>query len=85
MQYLNAKLHLSGILLSKLDRRLREEKAVAAYLREEWGEAVFTTEIRSNSKILEAASAGQTVFASPQARPAAQMYRALAQEVIARN
>ena len=85
VQYLNAKLHLGGILLSKLDRRLREEKAVAAYLREEWGEAVFTTEIRTNSKILEAASAGQTVFASPQARPAAQMYRALAQEVIARS
>ncbi len=85
VQYLNAKLHLSGILLSKLDRRLREEKAVAAYLREEWGEAVFTTEIRSNSKILEAASAGQTVFAAPQARPAAEMYRALAQEVIARG
>ncbi len=85
VQYLNAKLHLCGILLSKFDRRLREEKAVAAYLREEWGKAVFTTEIRTNSKILEAASAGQTVFASPQARPAAKMYRALAQEVIERT
>lgn len=85
VRYLNAKLHLGGILLSKIDRRLREEKAVAAYLREQWGDLVFTTEIRTNSKILEAASAGQTVFASPQAQPAARMFRALAQEVIARR
>ncbi|MAG35939.1 MAG: hypothetical protein CL878_06815 [Dehalococcoidia bacterium] len=85
VQYLNPKLHLYGILLSKFDRRLREEKAVAAYLREEWGEIVFTTEIRTNSKILEAASAGRTVFAYARARPAAQMYRALAQEIVEHN
>ena len=83
VQYLNPKLQLRGILLSKFDRRLREEKAVATYLRDEWGETVFRTEIRTNSKILEASSAGLTVFAYAQVRKAAQMYRRLAQEIIA--
>src|SRR5437588_50323 len=50
--YLNPTLKILGILLSKLDRRLREERAVATYLRERWGDLVFSTEIGTNSKIL---------------------------------
>ena len=84
MLYLNPSLKVLGILLSKLDRRLREERAVAAFLRENWGELVFTTEIGTNSKILEAGSAGSSVFEYAGAEKAAEGYLQLAQEVMSR-
>lgn len=82
--YLNASLKVLGILLSKLDARLREERAVSAFLRERWGDLVFETEIRSNSKILEAGSAGVSVFRYAGAEKAAESYVALAREVMRR-
>jgi chromosome partitioning protein len=83
--YLNPKLQVAGILLSKLDRRLKEEKLVSAYLRERWGAQVFTTEVGTNSKILEAASSGTSVFDYSGAEKAAETYLALAREVLSRG
>jgi chromosome partitioning protein len=83
--YLNPRLGILGILLSKLDRRLREERAVAEYLRDRWGGLVFRTEIGTNSKILEAGSAGTSVFRYAGAERAAEMYLALAREVVERG
>lgn len=82
--YLNPSLKVLGILLSKFDRRLREERAVAAYLRERWGELIFQTEIGTNSKILEAGSAGTSVFRYLGAERAATSYLDLAREVLNR-
>src|SRR5205823_9470681 len=42
--YLNPRLRLLGIMLSKYDRRLREERQVSDYLRKRWGALVFETE-----------------------------------------
>src|SRR5437588_1188996 len=39
--YINPNLRILGIVLSKFDRRLREEQTVAGYLREHWGDLVF--------------------------------------------
>src|ERR687883_244653 len=83
--YLNPRLTMLGILLSKLDRRLREERAVADYLRDRWGDLVFRTEVGTNSKILEAGSAGTSVFRYAGAERAAEMYLALAREVVERG
>jgi chromosome partitioning protein len=82
--YLNSTLRILGIVLSKLDTRLREERTVSNFLRERWGNLVFTTEIRSNSKILEAGSAGVSVFRYSGADKAAEGYLALAREVLSR-
>ncbi len=82
--YLNPSLKILGILLSKLDRRLREERAVASFLRERWGDLVFTTEIGTSSKILEAGSAGTSVFLYSGAEKAAESYVQLAREVVSR-
>jgi hypothetical protein len=71
-------------MLSKIDRRLREERAVAAFLRNRWGELVMTTEIGTNSKILEAGSAG-TYALVHQGRQPADWYLQLAREVMARS
>ena len=82
--YLNPKLEVLGIVLSRYDRRLKEERTVSNYLREHWGNLVFATEIGSNSKILEAASVGVSVFSYAGAERAVGAYRALAEEVAAR-
>jgi chromosome partitioning protein len=83
--YLNPKLRVIGILLSKLDRRLREEKQVSDYLRERWGVLVFETEVGTSSKVLEASSAGKTVFTYLGAERAAETYSRLAEEVLRRG
>jgi chromosome partitioning protein len=83
--YLNPKLEVLGILLSKMDRRLKEERQVAAYLRQRWGDRVFVTEVGTNSKILEAGSSGTSVFHYPGAERAVDAYLALADEVLRRG
>lgn len=82
--YLNDRLRIIGILLSKLDRRLREERTVAEFLRNRWGDLVFDTEIGTNSKILEASSAATPIFHYPGAEKAVEAYLRLAEEVIQR-
>jgi chromosome partitioning protein len=82
--YLNPRLEVLGILLSKMDRRLKEERQVAQYLRQRWGIRVFGTEVATNSKILEAGSAGTSVFHYTGADKAVDTYLALADEVITR-
>ncbi|HEX8919043.1 MAG TPA: ParA family protein [Chloroflexota bacterium] len=82
--YINPNLRILGILLSKFDRRLREEQTVAAYLREHWGDLLFDTSVGTNSKILEAASAGVPLVELNNAQRAVETYRALAREVLAR-
>ena len=84
MLYLNPDLAILGILLSKLDRRLKEEKTVALFVRQNWGDLVFCTEIGTNSKILEAGSAGASVFRYSGAEKAAESYLELAREVMSR-
>ncbi|MCY4437663.1 MAG: ParA family protein [Chloroflexi bacterium] len=81
---LNPRIEILGVLLSKYDRRLREEKAVWQYLHERWGDRVFTTEIGINSKILEAASAGVPVNAYAGGKKATHAYQLLAREVLDR-
>jgi chromosome partitioning protein len=82
--YINPNLRILGILLSKFDRRLREEQTVATYLRENWGELVFETSVGTNSKILEAASMGVPLVELNGAQRAVETYNSLAKEVLAR-
>jgi chromosome partitioning protein len=82
--YINPNLRILGIVLSKFDRRLREEQTVAAYLREHWGDLVFETHVGTNSKILEAASAGMPLIEMHGSHRAVEMYASLAREVLAR-
>jgi chromosome partitioning protein len=82
--YINPNLRILGILLSKFDRRLREEQQVAAYLRSNWGDLVFDTSVGTNSKILEAASAGVPLVELNGSQRATDTYRSLAKEVLAR-
>jgi len=82
--YINPQLKILGVLLSKFDRRLGEEKTVAQYLRDNWGALVFETSVGTNSKILEAASTGIPLTQLKGATRAVESYRELAREVLAR-
>ncbi len=82
--YINPQLQILGIVLSKFDRRLREEQTVAKYLREHWGDLVFQTQVGTNSKILEAASAGVPLVELHGSQRAVDVYTSLAREVLAR-
>ncbi len=84
VRYLNPSLKLLGIVVSKYDRRLREERSVNGYLRETWGELVFHTEIGTNSKVLEAGSGGLSIFDIDGGEKAADMYEELGAEVLSR-
>ncbi len=83
--FLNPRLKVLGVLLSKMDRRLKEERTVKSYLKDRWGALMFETEVGTNSKILEAASAGTSVFNYAGAEKAAEAYLGLAREVLARG
>jgi chromosome partitioning protein len=82
--YLNPKLEVLGVLLSKLDRRLKEERQVSEYLKQRWGARVFSVEVGTNSKILEAGSTGTSVFHYVGAEKAVDLYLSLADEVARR-
>ncbi len=82
--YMNPNLKILGIVVSKYDRRLREETTVNEFLRSTWGEDVFATEVPTNSKILEASSAGVSIFAYRGTKKAVQIYENLVEEVVAR-
>jgi chromosome partitioning protein len=82
--YLNPRLSLMGIILSKHDRRLKEERTVAGYLRETYGDQVFRTVITTNSKILQSASVVVSILSYAGADRAVSAYQELAQEVAAR-
>ena len=58
---------------------------MAEYLRERWGVLVFETEVGTSSKVLEASSAGKTVFGYLGAERAAETYSQLAEEVLRRG
>ena len=82
--YMNPKLRILGIVLSKYDRRLREETTVNEFLRSTWGDSVFQTEVPTNSKILEASSAGVSIYAYKGTQKAIKIYEDLVEEVVAR-
>jgi chromosome partitioning protein len=83
--FLNPRLEVLGVLLSKMDKRLKEERTVSNYLKDRWGALIFKTEVGTNSKILEAASSGTSVFNYAGADKAVEAYLGLAREVLARG
>ena len=85
VKYLNPRLRVLGIIVSKYDRRLKEERTVSGYLRQTWGDLVMKTEVGTNSKILEAASGGMSIFEIAGGERAVETYESLTGEVLARG
>lgn len=84
-QVLNEKLNFLGILAVHVDMRKKLSKEVVNFISKHYDYAFFDTSIRSNVKIAEAPSHGQSVFAYAPQSNGAKEYLLLAEEIISLN
>lgn len=59
---LNDKINISGYVITDFDARKNQHKGIQDSVRRTFGEAVFQTVIRTNSKLSNCTSKGQTIF-----------------------
>jgi chromosome partitioning protein len=82
---LNPKLHIAGVILTMVDRRMTLSQQVEADVRQHFGELVFGTTIPRNVRIAEAPSHGLPVIIYDNACAGSQAYILLASEFIRRR
>jgi chromosome partitioning protein len=82
---LNPRLHIAGVVLTMVDRRMTLSQQVEADVRQHFGELVFGTTIPRNVRIAEAPSHGLPVLIYDNACAGAQAYILLASEFIRRR
>jgi chromosome partitioning protein len=82
---LNPRLHIAGVVLTMVDRRMTLSQQVEADVRAHFGELVFGTTIPRNVRIAEAPSHGMPVLIYDNACAGAQAYILLASEFIRRR
>ena len=82
---LNPKLHINGVVLTMVDRRMTLSQQVEADVRGHFGELVFGTTIPRNVRIAEAPSHGLPVLLYDGKSRGAEAYVALAREVLERS
>src|ERR1043165_1481496 len=84
-QRLNPKLHIAGVVLTMVDRRMTLSQQVEADVRAHFGDLVFGTTIPRNVRIAEAPSHGLPGLIYDNACAGAQAYILLASEFIRRR
>jgi chromosome partitioning protein len=82
---LNPRLHIAGVIMTMVDRRMTLSQQVEADVRSHFGELVFGTTIPRNVRIAEAPSHGLPVLIYDNACAGAQAYILLASEFIRRR
>lgn len=82
---LNPKLHIAGVVLTMVDRRMTLSQQVEADVRAHYGALVFGTTIPRNVRIAEAPSHGMPVLIYDNACAGSQAYILLASEFIRRR
>jgi chromosome partitioning protein len=82
---LNPKLHIAGVVLTMVDRRMTLSQQVETDVRSHFGELVFGTTIPRNVRIAEAPSHGLPVLIYDNACTGSQAYILLASEFIRRR
>ncbi|MCW5732530.1 MAG: ParA family protein [Enhydrobacter sp.] len=82
---LNPRLHIAGVILTMVDRRMTLSQQVVADVRSHFGELVFGTTIPRNVRIAEAPSHGLPVLIYDNACAGSQAYILLASEFIRRR
>ena len=75
---------MMGILLTQVDRRGKAANEIISLIRNHYGEKVFKTEIKINTRLNEAPSFGKTIFQHDWSATGAQAYQALGNEIIAK-
>jgi chromosome partitioning protein len=82
---LNPRLHIAGVVLTMVDRRMTLSQQVEADVRAHYGDLVFGTTIPRNVRIAEAPSHGLPVLIYDNACAGSQAYILLASEFIRRR
>lgn len=82
---LNPRLHIFGVVLTMVDRRMTLSQQVVADVRAHYGDQVFGTTIPRNVRIAEAPSHGMPVLIYDNACAGSQAYILLASEFIRRR
>ena len=82
---LNQRLHIAGVILTMVDRRMTLSQQVEADVRQHFGELVFGTTIPRNVRIAESPSHGLPVLIYDNACAGSQAYILLASEFIRRR
>lgn len=82
---LNPNLHIAGVVLTMVDRRMTLSQQVVADVRTHYGDLVFGTTIPRNVRIAEAPSHGMPVLIYDNACAGSQAYILLASEFIHRR
>jgi len=82
---LNPRLHIAGVVLTMVDRRMTLSQQVEADVRQHFGELVFGTTIPRNVRIAESPSHGLPVLIYDNACAGSQAYILLASEFIRRR
>jgi chromosome partitioning protein len=82
---LNPRLHIAGVILTMVDRRMTLSQQVEADVRGHFGDLVFGTTIPRNVRIAEAPSHGMPVLIYDNACAGAQAYILLASEFMRRR
>lgn len=82
---LNPKLHIAGVIMTMVDRRMTLSQQVEADVRSHFGDLVFGTTIPRNVRIAEAPSHGLPVLIYDNACAGSQAYILLASEFIRRR
>jgi chromosome partitioning protein len=78
------KTELMGILLTQVDRRGKATSEIIDLIRQNYGNSVFKTEVRINTRLAEAPSFGKTIFQHDWSAPGAQAYQDVAAEIMKR-
>ena len=84
-EHLNPHVRIRGILPTMLDSRLIHAKEAVEILEENFGDLVFSTRIRKTVRYAEAPVKGSSVLKYDPTGAAADAYRALAREILAKE
>lgn len=76
---------LLGLLLTQVDYRVRITREYVEQIRADYGDRVFTLEVRVNVRLAEAPSEGRTIFQHDPHSTGAGAYRLLAEEFLLRS
>ena len=82
---LNPRLHIAGVVMTMVDRRMMLSQQVEADVRQHFGDLVFSTTVPRNVRIAEAPSHGLPVLIYDNACAGSQAYILLASEFIRRR
>jgi chromosome partitioning protein len=85
VEVLNPGLKVMGFVPSRVDLRTRHSKEVIELLKDQFGDKVFKSQIRENIYLAEAPSFAEAILTYKTKSGAAEDYRALAKEVLAKN